>query len=82
VLISFFVLRKRRPDMERPYTVPAYPLTPIIAIFGAVLAFLFSLVAFESAVHWALFVGMTLIGLVYYVTSVRNREIKDIMAGP
>jgi APA family basic amino acid/polyamine antiporter len=82
VLISFFALRKRRPDMERPYTVPAYPLTPIVAIFGAVLAFLFSLVAFESSVHWAIFIGMTLVGLVYYVTSVRNREIKDVMAGP
>ena len=81
VLISFFLLRKRKPDMERPYTVPAYPLTPIIAIFGAVLAFLFSLVAFESWVHWAIFVGMTLVGLLYYVTSVRNREIRDIMAG-
>ena len=82
VLVSFFVLRKKRPDMERPYTVPAYPLTPIIAIFGSVLAFLFSLVAFESSVHWAIFVGVTLIGLAYYVTSVKNREIKDIMAGP
>jgi APA family basic amino acid/polyamine antiporter len=82
VLISFFALRKRRPDMERPYTVPAYPLTPIVAIFGAVLAFLFSLVAFESSVHWAIFIGMTLVGLVYYVTSVKNREIKDVMAGP
>ena len=81
VLISFFLLRKRKPDMERPYTVPAYPLTPIIAIFGAVLAFLFSLVAFESWVHWAIFVGMTLVGLLYYVTSVRKREIRDIMAG-
>jgi len=81
VLISFFLLRKRKPDMERPYTVPAYPLTPIIAIFGSVLAFLFSLVAFESWVHWAIFVGMTLVGLLYYVTSVRNREIRDIMAG-
>jgi amino acid transporter len=81
VLISFFVLRKRRPDMERPYTVPAYPLTPIIALFGSVLAFLFSLVAFESGVHWAIFVGVTVVGLLYYLTSVRNREIKDIMAG-
>jgi xanthine/uracil/vitamin C permease (AzgA family) len=53
-----------------------------VAIFGAVLAFLFSLVAFESSVHWAIFIGMTLVGLVYYVTSVKNREIKDVMAGP
>jgi len=81
VIISFFVLRKKRPDMERPYTVPAYPLTPIIAIFGSVLAFLFSLVAFESWVHWAIFVGVTVVGLIYYFVSVRTREITDVMAG-
>jgi len=81
VIISFFVLRKRKPNMERPYTVPAYPLTPIIAIFGSVLAFLFSLVAFESWVHWAIFVGMTIVGLLYYFAFVKSREIKDSMAG-
>jgi amino acid transporter len=81
VIISFFVLRKKKPDMERPYTVPAYPLTPIIAIFGSVLAFLFSLVAFESWVHWVIFIGVTLIGLIYYFASVKNREIRDVLAG-
>lgn len=80
VIISFFVLRKRKPDMERPYTVPAYPLTPIIAIFGSVLAFLFSLIAFESWVHWVIFIGVTLIGLIYYFASVKNREIRDVLA--
>lgn len=80
VIISFFVLRKKNPDMKRPYTVPAYPLTPIIAIFGSVLAFLFSLVAFESWVHWVIFIGVTLIGLIYYFASVKNREIRDVLA--
>jgi amino acid transporter len=81
VIISFFVLRKRKPDMKRPYTVPAYPLTPIIALFGSVLAFLFSLVAFETGIHWAIFVGLALVGLIYYFASVRKKTIRDVMAG-
>lgn len=79
VIISFFLLRKRKPQMERPYRVPAYPLTPIIALFGSVLAFLFSLVAFESWVHWAIFLGVTAVGLLYYVVAVRTREVQDTM---
>ncbi len=77
VIISFFMLRKKKPEMERPYKVPAYPLTPFIALFGSVLAFLFSLVAFETWVHWAIFICVTVIGLIYYVFSVRTREIRD-----
>jgi amino acid transporter len=77
VVISFFVLRKKKPEMERPYRVPLYPLTPIIAIFGSVVAFLFSLIAFESLAHWVIFVGATVLGLAYFFVSVRNRELAD-----
>ena len=79
VIVSFFVLRRRKPEMKRPYTVPAYPLTPIIALIGSVLAFLFSLVAFESWIHWVIFIGLTLVGLVYYFASVRKKAITDVM---
>jgi len=80
VIVSFFVLRKRNPEMKRPYRVPAYPLTPIIALIGSVLAFLFSLVAFETWVHWAIFIGLTLVGLMYYFASVRKKTVTDVMA--
>lgn len=32
VIISIFVLRKRRPDMERPYKVWGYPVMPALAL--------------------------------------------------
>jgi len=73
VVISFFVLRKKKPQMIRPYRVPLYPLTPIIALFGSVVAFLFSLVAFESLAHWVIFIGVTVLGLIYYFVSARNK---------
>lgn len=77
VVISFFVLRKKKPEMERPYRVPLYPLTPIIAIVGSVVAFLFSLIAFESLAHWIIFFGATVLGLIYYFASVRSKEIPN-----
>jgi amino acid transporter len=76
VVISFFVLRKKKPDMARPYKVPFYPLTPIIALVGSILAFLFSLLAFETWVHWAIFVGSAVGGLLYYMAAVKNKDLK------
>lgn len=77
VIISLFVLRKKKPEMKRPYKVHFYPVIPIIALIGSTLAFLFSLIAFETWVHWAIFVGATVVGLLYYVISIRKKEITD-----
>ena len=38
-MISLLVLRKKEPEMERPFKVPVYPLTPIIALVIAGVAF-------------------------------------------
>lgn len=37
--ISILVLRKKEPNLERPFKVPFYPLTPIIALVIASIAF-------------------------------------------
>lgn len=34
-IAGIFILRKKEPDMERPYKVPGYPITPIIYILLA-----------------------------------------------
>ncbi|MDP6909232.1 MAG: amino acid permease, partial [Flavobacteriales bacterium] len=34
-MISFFVLRKKEPDMERPFKVPLYPIFPALALIIA-----------------------------------------------
>jgi ethanolamine permease len=34
-MISFFVLRKNEPDMERPFRVPLYPIFPALALIIA-----------------------------------------------
>ena len=32
--IGVIILRKKKPDLARPYKVPGYPVIPIIAILG------------------------------------------------
>ena len=39
-MISILQLRKKHPEMERPFKVPFYPVTPIIALIIAVIAFI------------------------------------------
>lgn len=34
VFFAVFTMRRREPDLERPYTVPLYPFIPLIAIIG------------------------------------------------
>lgn len=36
IFIGVFILRKKAPEMPRPYKVPLYPVIPIIAILGAI----------------------------------------------
>ncbi|HYK54991.1 MAG TPA: amino acid transporter, partial [Flavisolibacter sp.] len=72
-IIGIFVLRKRRPDMERPYKAFGYPVLPIIYILLA-LAFCIALV-FASPTYslWGLLI--VLIGIpIYFVALARNKS--------
>lgn len=40
-MISLIVLRKKEPELERPFKVPFYPLAPILALTIATLAMIF-----------------------------------------
>lgn len=39
-MISLVVLRKKQPDMPRPFKVPGYPYVPVLALVIALLAFI------------------------------------------
>jgi len=39
-MISIIALRKKNPELKRPFKVPFYPLTPIVALIIAVISFL------------------------------------------
>jgi APA family basic amino acid/polyamine antiporter len=57
-------LRQTRPDLERPYKVPLYPLVPIFYIIGAVTV-LVMLFAYRPATTWPGLV-IVIVGAVVY----------------
>ena len=61
---AVFILRKRHPDANRPYSVPAFPLIPIIAIVGAV--YIVGNMFMDKPVDAMLAVGITATGLPVY----------------
>lgn len=73
IFIAVFILRKREPDLKRPYRVSGYPVIPIIAIVGGLFILITTIVTqFELAM-----IGMivTLLGVpVYYLTKKYYRQ--------
>ena len=69
--IGVMKLRKDRPDLERPYKVPLYPVIPLIAIIGGLFVIINQL--FTSTLIAVGGIVITLIGWpVYEVTSKRK----------
>jgi APA family basic amino acid/polyamine antiporter len=70
---AVYVLRWRRPDMERPFRVPGYPVVP--AIFMAVIIFM-AVFAFKQWPKPSIYsLGSILVGIpVYYVWSFVRRQ--------
>ncbi|MDT7605116.1 MAG: basic amino acid/polyamine antiporter, family, partial [Acidobacteriota bacterium] len=50
-IIGIFVLRKKRPDVERPYKAFGYPLIPALYVVGASII-LFVLFVYQTATTW------------------------------
>ncbi|WP_099974353.1 APC family permease [Lactobacillus terrae] len=66
LFFGVFILRKREPDLERPYKINFYPIPPIIAILGG--AFILISTLFRQPVLCITGIGITLLGLpVYYI---------------
>ena len=62
--IAVFILRKKEPDLERPYKVPLYPFVPIIAILGGSYILITTLInSFFLAFSG---IAITLIGFLFY----------------
>ena len=59
------VLRRRRPDLPRPYRTPGYPLVPLVFIAGTLLVVGTALV--ERPVTTLAGVGLTLLGVPLYL---------------
>ena len=65
IFLAVFILRKKQPELHRPYKVPLYPLTPLIAIFGGLFILVMTTITQPYLVLAG--IGLTLLGIpVYY----------------
>ncbi|EJQ91312.1 APC family permease [Bacillus cereus] len=71
--LAVFILRKREPELVRPYKVPLYPIIPIIAIIGGLFIVINTL--FTQTLLALSGIGLTLIGLPIFFTMRKKRPL-------
>jgi basic amino acid/polyamine antiporter, APA family len=75
VFIAVFILRKREPELERPYKIPLFPVIPIIAIVGGVYIVLNTL--FTQPLNAGIGIFLTAIGLPIYYFKKKNGNFRN-----
>ncbi|NLW17247.1 MAG: amino acid permease [Firmicutes bacterium] len=65
-LLAVIIMRRRRPDLPRPYKVPLYPITPLVAIIGGLYILVSTLI--YSPTNSLLSIAITLLGIPVYKT--------------
>lgn len=71
-IIGIIILRKKRPDMERPYKAVGYPVLPIIYVLMGV-TFCVLLIRYKTDYTWPGLL-ITLIGIPLYYIAVSNKK--------
>jgi APA family basic amino acid/polyamine antiporter len=71
-IIGIFILRKKRPEMERPYKAFGYPILPAIYILMGT-AFCVLLIIYKPNFTWPGLI-ITLIGIPLYYIALRNQK--------
>lgn len=69
--VGVIILRKRQPDLPRPFKVPLYPLVPIIAILGGLFIVISTII--NQFVLSLIGIGLTLLGLPVYYYQTRKK---------
>ena len=71
-IVGIFILRKKRPDVERPYKAFGYPVLPIMYIIMG-LAFCILLIIFKPEFTWPGLI-IVLIGIPVYYLAVASKK--------
>ncbi|MEY3059039.1 MAG: hypothetical protein RL000_391 [Bacteroidota bacterium] len=70
-IIGIFILRKKRPDIERPYKAFGYPFLPLIYVLMG-LSFCILLIVFKPEYTWPGLI-ITLLGVPLYFIAVKSK---------
>lgn len=76
-MISLFILRRKEPDLERPYKAPLYPWFPAIALGLSVLSF-FAIVYYNPLLSLLFFAGMGLSLGIFFAMGKHKAATGDI----
>jgi ethanolamine permease len=71
-MLSLFKLRRAEPHMARPFTLPLYPLLPLIALIGASICMITMI--YYNQLIFGVFVGFLAIGYGYFKLTGQHRE--------
>jgi ethanolamine permease len=81
-MISLFILRKKEPGLERPFTAPFYPLFPAIALLISAIT-LVTIIYFYPVLSLMFFAGLTLAILVFMLMGKHKvRLVEEFMVTP
>jgi ethanolamine permease len=74
-MISLFVLRRKTPEMDRPFVAPFYPYFPALALLLSVICLL-SIIYFNLLLS-AVFFGTMLLLVLLFVTSGKHKKLSS-----
>ncbi|MFZ9719280.1 MAG: APC family permease, partial [Chitinophagaceae bacterium] len=74
-IAGIYILRKRKPDMERPYKAFGYPVLPLIYIFMGI-SFCTLLFVFKPKFTWPGLI-ITLLGVPLYYLAMANKKHEE-----
>jgi APA family basic amino acid/polyamine antiporter len=76
-IFGIFILRKNRPDAERPYKAFGYPVLPAIYILMGI-TFCILLIIYKPNFTWpGLIIALSGIPIYYIVSSKKDNSIQD-----
>ncbi len=76
VSAGVWILRRRQPDLHRPFRTPLVPLVPILGILSA-----FYLMISLPLLTWEVLIGWLAIGLaIYFGYSVKHSKVQKLPA--
>jgi len=77
-MISLFILRKKEPNLDRPFAAPCYPFFPAIALIICVIC-LFATMYFNGEMSLIFFAGLALVILVFVLMGKHKVALTDEM---
>jgi ethanolamine permease len=79
-MISVLALRKKEPQLERPFRAPFYPVFPLVALFIAVIC-LIAMISLNIKLSIIYFSILALAYIWYYLSVKRTSDAKQTIAG-